>query len=66
MKIKYQREFLGEVIGTFILVLFGCGSVAVSILFGAHKGLFQIALVWGVGVTLAIYATRLLSCAHLN
>lgn len=63
---RYKREFFGELIGTFILVLFGCGSVAVTVLFGAHQGLFQVAMVWGVGVTLAIYATRHLSCAHLN
>lgn len=63
---KYKREFFGELIGTFLLVLFGCGSVVVTVLFGAHQGLFQIAMVWGVGVTLAIYATRHLSCAHLN
>ena len=61
-----KREFAGECIGTFILVLFGCGSVAVTVLFNAHIGLMQIALVWGIGVTLAIYATRHLSCAHLN
>lgn len=63
---KYKREFIGEFIGTFLLVLFGCGSVAVSVLFSAHQGLFQVAIVWGTGVTLAIYATRHLSCAHLN
>lgn len=63
---KYKREFFGEMIGTFLLVLFGCGSVAVTVLFEAHQGLFQIALAWGIGVTLAIYATRHLSCAHLN
>lgn len=63
---KFKRGFIGETIGTFILVLFGCGSVAVTVLFGAHQGLFQVAIVWGVGVTLAIYATRHLSCAHLN
>ena len=62
----YKREFVGEFIGTFLLVLFGCGSVAVSVLFDAHQGLFQIAAVWGIGVSLAIYATRHLSCAHLN
>ena len=61
-----SREFAGEFIGTFILVLFGCGSVAVSVLFNAHVGLMQIALAWGIGVMLAIYATRHLSCAHLN
>lgn len=61
-----RSDFLGECLGTFLLVLFGCGSVAVSVLFDAHQGLFQIALVWGIAVTLAIYATRHLSCAHLN
>lgn len=63
---KYQREFFGEMVGTFLLVLFGCGAVAVTTLYQAHQGLLQIALVWGVGVSLAIYATRHLSCAHLN
>jgi len=63
---KYRREFIGEFLGTFLLVLFGCGSVAVSVLFDAHQGLLQIALIWGIGVSLAIYATRHLSCAHLN
>ena len=63
---KYSKEFLGETLGTFMLVLFGCGSVAVTILFNAHQGLMQIALAWGISVTLAIYLTRHLSCAHLN
>lgn len=63
---KYSRELIGEALGTFVLVLFGCGSVAVSVLFGAHQGLMQVALAWGIGVTLAIYLTRHLSCAHLN
>ncbi|MDD5409473.1 MAG: aquaporin family protein [Candidatus Omnitrophica bacterium] len=59
-------DFCGESLGTFILVFFGCGSVAVSVLFSAYQGLFQVAAVWGIGVTLAIYASRGLSCAHLN
>lgn len=63
---KYKREFAGEFIGTFLLVLFGCGSVAVSVLFHAHQGLFQIGMVWGIGVSISIYVTRHLSCAHLN
>lgn len=61
-----MRELIGEALGTFLLVLFGCGSVAVSVLFNAHKGLMSVALAWGAGVTLAIYLTRHLSCAHLN
>lgn len=61
-----RKEFFGEFAGTFLLVLFGCGSVAVSVLYDAHSGLMQIGMIWGVGVTLAVYATRHLSCAHLN
>ena len=60
------KEIIGEFLGTFILVLFGCGSVAVAILFGEYNSIFQIALAWGFGVMLAIYLTRHLSCAHLN
>ena len=62
----WKRELIGEALGTFVLVLFGCGSVAVAVLFDAHQGLMQIALAWGIGVALAIYLTRHLSCAHLN
>ncbi len=60
------KEFTGELVGTFILVLFGCGSVAVATLFGEYTGILQIGLAWGLGVMLAIYLTRHLSCAHLN
>ena len=60
------HDFAGETIGTCILVFFGCGSVAAAVLFSAHSGLFQVAAIWGIGVTLAIYSTRHLSCAHLN
>jgi glycerol uptake facilitator protein len=63
---QLSKEFKGETLGTFLLVLFGCGSVAVSVLFNAHQGLMQIATIWGIGVTLSIYLTRHLSCAHLN
>jgi len=60
------QGFAGELLGTFILVFFGIGSVAVTVLFSAHSGLLQVALMWGIGVSLAIYCTRHLSCAHLN
>jgi glycerol uptake facilitator protein len=39
-----MREFIGEALGSFMLTLFGCGSVAVSVLFNSHNGLMQIAL----------------------
>ena len=63
---EYVAVCFGEFFGTFLLVFFGTSTVAVSVLFNAPSGLVQVAIVWGVGVTLSIYATRHLSCAHLN
>ena len=57
---------MGEVLGTYLLVLFGTGSVASAVLAGAQVGLWQVAVVWGFGVTLAIYVSAGLSGAHLN
>ena len=61
-----KKEILGEAIGTFVLTLFGCCSVAVAVLFGEYNSIFQIGIVWGIGVTLAIYLTRNICPAHLN
>lgn len=58
--------FAGEFLGTFILVFFGCGSVASAVLTGAQVGIFQVAAVWGIGIATAIYLTGSLSGAHLN
>ena len=57
---------IAEVVGTFLLVLFGTGVVASAVLTGSMSGLWQVAAVWGFGVTLAIYATAAVSGAHLN
>jgi glycerol uptake facilitator protein len=61
-----RTAFLGELVGTFILTFFGCGVVAASVTTGAQSGVFQVAIVWGLGVALAIYSTAALSGAHLN
>lgn len=59
------KGFLGELLGTFILVFIGCGSVGFS-LFISPLDLWQIALIWGVGVILAIWASSPFSLSHLN
>lgn len=57
---------VGEFAGTFILVFFGCGSVCSAVTTGAQVGVFQVAIVWGLGIASAIYLTAALSGAHLN
>ena len=66
MQESWSRRYLAEIVGTFLLVLFGTGAVASAVLTGAMSGLWQVAVVWGFGVTLAIYATASVSGAHLN
>ncbi|MBA3882917.1 MAG: MIP family channel protein [Chthoniobacterales bacterium] len=57
---------IGEFFGTFLLVFFGCGSVCAAVTLGAQVGVFQVAIVWGLGIATAIYLTGSLSSAHLN
>ena len=38
--------FKGELLGTFLLVFFGCGVVATAVALQAPVGLFQVAIVW--------------------
>jgi glycerol uptake facilitator protein len=56
----------GEFIGTFILVFFGVGAVNAAVITGAQMGLWQVAVVWAIGVSVGIYASAALSGAHIN
>jgi len=53
-------------VGTFILVFFGIGTVHAAVLTGAQQGLWQVAVVWGSAISLAIYAIGAISGAHMN
>ena len=62
-------SFLGEFIGTMLLVVFGGGVVAGVVLKetkAENAGWMVIATGWGLGVVIAIYAAANFSGAHLN
>jgi glycerol uptake facilitator protein len=64
-----MSQFLAELIGTAILVLFGDGVVAGVVLKGTksnNSGWIVITVGWGLGVTLGIYGVGAVSGAHLN
>lgn len=66
-------ELIAEFLGTFVLILFGTGVVAMVVLFPTsnpgeliHGGYTNITLGWGLGVTMGIYVAGKISGAHLN
>ncbi len=65
-RLRVPAWFVGEFVGTFLLVLIGCGSVCTAVLTSAKLDAFQVAVIWGLGVAMAIYLTAGLSGAHLN
>lgn len=64
-----MSNFLAELIGTAILVLFGDGVVGGVLLKKTKSfngGWIVVTLAWGLGVTLAIYGVGSFSGAHIN
>ena len=64
-----MTAFLGELIGTMILILLGNGVVAGVLLKNSkaeNAGWITITVAWGLAVTLAIYAVGGISGAHIN
>ena|SRR5437870_1338816 len=63
--VSLRARCLAEVLGTFLLVFFGCGAVHVAVL-GNLTGLWQVGIVWGIAIMLAIYVVGGISGAHIN
>ncbi len=61
------REMAAEFLGTFVLLMFGLGSVAQMVLSEEELGSpLSIHLSWGLGVVLAVALVGRISGAHLN
>jgi glycerol uptake facilitator protein len=63
---RFWPALAGEFTGTFLLVFFGVGAVNAAVVSGAQVGLWQVAVVWAVAVSLGIYASASLSGGHIN
>jgi aquaporin Z len=58
-----MKKYLAELVGTFILVLFGCGTAVVA---GDKVGILGIAFAFGLAQVAAIYGIGPISGGHVN
>jgi aquaporin Z len=71
MEVKPVTKYIAELIGTFCLVLFGCGAAVIA---GANStdippsgvGLLGISLAFGISVVVMAYAIGPISGCHIN
>ncbi|WP_312505942.1 MIP/aquaporin family protein, partial [Bacillus luti] len=64
-----MSAFLGELIGTALLILLGggvCAGVSLKKSFAKDSGWIVITMGWGLAVAVAAYAVGSISGAHLN
>ena len=64
-----MEAFLGEVLGTFLLIVLGagvCANVSLNKTIGNSSGWIVITWGWGIGVFVAVYVTGNISGAHIN
>src|SRR6476620_9544368 len=61
------RELLAEFLGTFVLIVFGVGVVAQTVLSKGTAGTtLSINIAWGLAVTMGCYVAAGVTGAHLN
>lgn len=66
MKKTLLGECISEFIGSWVLIFIGAGCVASLVLNGATVTQWEISVIWGLGVTMAIYLTGAVSGTHIN
>ena len=58
-----MKKYIAELIGTMVLVLFGCGSAAIA---GSELGNLGIALAFGLSIVAMAYVIGDISGCHIN
>ncbi len=67
MQRSVVREVAAEFLGTFVLIVFGCGAVAQVVLSKHANGEYlSINIGWGFAVAMGVYVAGGVSGAHLN
>ncbi|GLR08831.1 aquaporin [Mixta theicola] len=61
-----KGQCIAEFLGTGMIIFFGAGCVAAMKLAGAAFGQWEICIIWGLAVSMAVYMTAGVSGAHLN
>lgn len=63
MEGKFMKRYISELIGTMVLVLFGCGSAAIA---GSALGNLGIAMAFGLSIVAMAYVIGDISGCHIN
>ncbi len=61
-----KDQCIAEFFGTGLFLFFGNSCLCAVKLAGANLGLWEICIVWGLGIALAVYLSAGVSGAHLN
>lgn len=61
-----KRQFVAELVGTFLIVVFATGSVVIGAQAGNVYGTYLVAVAPAVAVAISVYAFGKISMAHFN
>ena len=61
-----KAQCMAEFMGTGLFLFLGAACLCAVKVAGATFGLWEICIVWGLAIALAVYLTAAISGAHLN
>ena len=66
MNDSLKAQCTAEFLGTGLFLFFGIGCLSALKVAGASLGLWEICIIWGLGISLAVYLTSGISGGHLT